>query len=58
MKEKKYLVRGVWKEERVEELVNAYSVSQAKMKAGFKLGIGGMELGKFIRSNSIQVKVK
>lgn len=53
--EENYLVVGTWKGSEVREEVSAYSPKQAKLKAGFGLGLAGAEVGEFIRSNKIRV---
>lgn len=52
----KYKISGRYKEQEVEETVEAYSKQQAKMKAGFNLGLGGSTLKEFMKSNSIKVR--
>jgi hypothetical protein len=50
-----YRVTGTWEGEEIDESVEAYSPKQAKLKAGFSLGLSGSKVGEFTRSNKIRV---
>lgn len=53
---KKYKVTGNFKGEKIEEIVEAVSIKQAKLKAGFSSGFGGREISEFINSRNIKVR--
>lgn len=53
-----YLITGKWNGEEVREEVEAYSPKQAKLKAGFSLGLSGTEVGEFTRSTKIRASRK
>jgi hypothetical protein len=52
--ENNYLVTGSYNGEKVNVEVSAYSPKQAKLKAGFSLGLSGKDIGEFTRSNKIR----
>jgi len=57
-KENKYKVTGEFEGKKINVDVMAYSKKQAKMKAGFKCGIGGRErMSKLIKSRNIKVRM-
>jgi hypothetical protein len=53
--ETNYLVTGNYKGQDVRVQISAYSPKQAKLKAGFDLGLSGQEIGEFTKSNKIRV---
>jgi hypothetical protein len=56
--EKKYKVSGNYNGIEVDEIVNAYSKKQAKLKAGFIKGFGGRDKMKsFMNSKKIKVRM-
>ncbi len=56
VKERKYKVTGSHKGKKIDIIVQASSKRQAKIKAGFRYGFGGVEMSGFM--NSRQVKVR
>lgn len=52
--EKKYLVKGSYEGQELDEIVYAYSDKQAKFKAGITNGINGQRLSEFMCSSKIR----
>lgn len=57
MTEQNWRITGEWNNENVDETVSANSQKQAKLKAGFNLGVG-RRMGEFLKSNKIRVSRK
>ena len=53
---RKYKVTGTHEGKEINEEVEAYSKSQAKMKAGFSSGFGGGRMKSFLKNKSINVR--
>lgn len=54
--ENKYKVYGKYDGKKFKEKIEANSKKQAKIKAGFKLGFGGNDLGEFMKSRKVKVR--
>jgi len=57
-KEKKYKVMGKFEGRSIDETVSAYSIKQAKLRAGFKSGFGGRDMmRKITRTKSVKARM-
>ena len=52
----KYKVTGTHEDKEINEEVEAYSMAQAKMKAGFSAGFGGQRMKAFTKNKNISVR--
>lgn len=53
---KQYKVTGTFNDRKIEEVVEAVSVRQARLKGAFNSGLGGADIKRFMDSSSIKVK--
>jgi hypothetical protein len=53
-----YQVIGNYNGKKINTVVDASSKKQAKLRAGFKNGFGGNEMGGFMKSTKVKVRRK